>query len=110
MAKYLINPIYAYKEIKENFILYVKTAFGTRYDCLEKEREEFLKGIISWADKNDIGNLFGTSDDNYNLCQYNIVADTAAMCKGYVSELKAKLKKQFPRIRLIYQGNGNVVG
>lgn len=43
MAKYLINPIYAYKEIKENFILYVKTAFGTRYDEIEKEREELLK-------------------------------------------------------------------
>lgn len=42
MAKYLINPIYAYKEIKENFILYVKTAFGTRYDSIEKEREELL--------------------------------------------------------------------
>ena len=76
----------------------------------EKEREEFLKGIISWADKNDIGILFGTSDDNYYLCQFNIVADTVAMCKGYVSELKAKLKKHFPRVRLIYQGNGNVVG
>lgn len=24
MAKYLIDPIYAYKEIKDNFILYVK--------------------------------------------------------------------------------------
>ena len=42
MAKYLINPIYAYKEIKENFILYVKTAFGTRYESIEKEREELL--------------------------------------------------------------------
>jgi len=42
MAKYLINPIYSYKEIKENFILYVKTAFGTRYDSIEKEREELL--------------------------------------------------------------------
>ena len=43
MAKYLINPIYAYKEIKDNFILYVKTAFGTRYDSLESEREELLR-------------------------------------------------------------------
>ena len=42
MAKYLINPIYSHKEIKENFILYVKTAFGTRYDSIEKEREELL--------------------------------------------------------------------
>lgn len=43
MAKYLINPIYAYKEIKDNFLLYVKTAFGTRYDSLEKERDQLLR-------------------------------------------------------------------
>lgn len=43
MAKYLINPIYAYKEIKDNFILYVKTAFGTRYEKIEKEREDLLR-------------------------------------------------------------------
>lgn len=42
MAKYLINPIYAYKEIKDDFLLYVKTAFGTRYESIEKEREELL--------------------------------------------------------------------
>lgn len=42
MAKYLINPIYAYKEIKDDFLLYIKTAFGTRYDSIEKEREELL--------------------------------------------------------------------
>lgn len=43
MSKYLINPVYAYKEIKDNFILYIKTAFGTRYESLEKEREELLR-------------------------------------------------------------------
>lgn len=43
MAKYLIDPIYAYKEIKDNFILYVKTAFGTRYKSIEEEREELLR-------------------------------------------------------------------
>lgn len=43
MAKYLINPIYAYKEIKENFLLYIKTAFGTRYESIEREREELLR-------------------------------------------------------------------
>lgn len=43
MAKFLINPIYAYKEIKDNFLLYVKTAFGTRYESIEKEREELLR-------------------------------------------------------------------
>lgn len=43
MAKFLINPIYAYKEIKDNFLLYIKTAFGTRYERLEKEREDLLR-------------------------------------------------------------------
>ena len=43
MAKYLINPIHAYKEIKDDFLLYIKTAFGTRYDSIEKEREELLR-------------------------------------------------------------------
>lgn len=43
MAKYLINPIHAYKEIKDNFILYIKTAFGTRYESVESEREELLR-------------------------------------------------------------------
>lgn len=43
MAKYLINPIYAYKEIKDNFLLYIKTAFGTRYESVEREREDLLR-------------------------------------------------------------------
>ena len=43
MAKYLINPIYAYKEIRDNFLLYIKTAFGTRYEKIESEREELLR-------------------------------------------------------------------
>lgn len=42
MSKYLINPIHAYKEIKEDFILYIKTAFGTRYESVEHMREELL--------------------------------------------------------------------
>ena len=42
MSKYLINPIHAYKEIKEDFILYIKTAFGTRYESVERMREELL--------------------------------------------------------------------
>ena len=43
MAKYLINPIHAYKEIKDDFLLYIKTAFGTRYESIEREREQLLR-------------------------------------------------------------------
>jgi len=38
----MINPINVFDTIKDNFILYVKTAFGTRYPQFEKEREELL--------------------------------------------------------------------
>lgn len=43
------DPIGSYNAVKDNFILYIKTVFGTRFDSLEIEREELLrqKGIIS---------------------------------------------------------------
>ena len=31
MGKYLLDPIKSFEEIRNNFILYVKTAFGTRF-------------------------------------------------------------------------------
>ena len=36
------NPIQVYEKIKENFILYVETAFGTRYKGLEAQRRNLL--------------------------------------------------------------------
>lgn len=39
----MIDPIKAFVTIKENFILYVKTAFGTRFPTIESEREALLK-------------------------------------------------------------------
>lgn len=36
------DPIYAFEVIKENFIRYVKTAFGTKFNGLEKERYALL--------------------------------------------------------------------
>lgn len=36
------NPIQAFEKIKENFILYIKTAFSTRYVDFEEERENLL--------------------------------------------------------------------
>lgn len=37
------DPIGAFNRIKENFILYVKTAFGTRFQTFEQEREALLR-------------------------------------------------------------------
>ncbi|AKB67566.1 hypothetical protein DU57_14205 [Methanosarcina mazei] len=36
------DPIGAFDEVKANFIRYIKTAFGTRFESIEKEREEIL--------------------------------------------------------------------
>jgi len=36
------DPIGAFDEVKANFIRYIKTAFGTRFESIEKEREELL--------------------------------------------------------------------
>lgn len=45
----MLDPIGAFNRIRANFLLYVKTAFGTRFPSLEKEREELLlrKGVLT---------------------------------------------------------------
>ena len=49
MGKYLLDPIKSFEEIRSNFILYIKTAFGTRFkesthgfESFEQEREALL--------------------------------------------------------------------
>lgn len=39
----MLDPIGAYTQIRDNFILYLKTAFATRYPALEAEREALLR-------------------------------------------------------------------
>lgn len=73
----------------------------------EEEREEFLKAILEWGNDNKIGILFGTSQDNTYMCEFNVVCNTSAMCKGYVAELKNKLKKMFPKAKIIMQMSGS---
>ena len=43
------DPIGAFEKIRDNFILYLKTAFSTQFPGLEREREEMLKqpGILN---------------------------------------------------------------
>ena len=37
------NPIQVFEKIRDNFILYLETAFGTRYADFEAERNELMK-------------------------------------------------------------------
>jgi DEAD/DEAH box helicase domain-containing protein len=45
----MIDPIGSFERIQTNFLLYIKTAFGTQFESVEKEREELLKkpGVFS---------------------------------------------------------------
>ena len=42
MSKYLINPVRAFYDIKDQYIKYIQTAFRTRYPSFEAEREKLL--------------------------------------------------------------------
>lgn len=77
----------------------------TDLDKYESQRIEFLNEVIGWAGNNGIGILFGISNNDEYMCRFDVEAETSAMCKGYVAELKAKLKKQFPKVRLVRQFN-----
>ena len=39
----MLDPIGAFEQIRDNLILYIKTAFGTRYPSLEIEREHLMR-------------------------------------------------------------------
>jgi hypothetical protein len=74
MGKYLLDPIKSFEEIRSNFILYIKTAFGTRFkesengtQNFESEREDLmavgrkLRRILSRAIP-ELRNLKGVVD------------------------------------------------
>lgn len=45
----MFDPIGAFEEIRRNFVLYIKTAFGTRFPSLESERDCLLnqEGVLN---------------------------------------------------------------
>ena len=76
----------------------------------EAKKELYVKSIVQWANKHCVDVLLGESEDNCYLCEYVVRANTDALCKGYVAELKHMLKIGFPKIRLLYQASGNFLG
>jgi DEAD/DEAH box helicase domain-containing protein len=43
-----MNPLAAFESVRDQFLLYIKTAFGTRFPALERERERLLRlpGVV----------------------------------------------------------------
>lgn len=75
----------------------------------EAKKELYVKSIIQWANEHNVDVLLGESEDNSYLCEYVAKANTNALCKGYVAELKQMLKVGFPKIKLLYQASGNLL-
>jgi hypothetical protein len=75
--------------------------------------EEPMKAKIDrlneWCTKQGIQFICGTSDDNTYLCEYKIIANTKAMCKGLLQELKSILKDMYPYVKEIWQGSGDIL-
>ena len=73
----------------------------------EEKHKIALEEIVEWANNAGVAILFGTSEDNTYLCEYKIVGKTVAFCKGLASELKALLKDEFPKTKMVWQGTGD---
>lgn len=65
--------------------------------------------VIDWANRLNIYVGFGTSEDGTYLCEYEVTGQTARMCKGVATELKALLKSEWERVRLGYQVEGQKI-
>ena len=79
----------------------------TDLEAFEHPKMPKLMEIIEWAKKNGVALTFGTSEDNTYLCEFDVVAKTVQMCKGYKEELKAMLKEIFPKARCIVEWRGD---
>lgn len=75
----------------------------------EKKHETMLNNLVEWATRLNIAINIGTSEDNTYLCEFKIVGATASYCRGLCSELKQMLKAEFPKIKSIWQGSGDVL-
>ena len=73
----------------------------------EEKKKVQLLNIVDWCNRFEVEINLGTADDNTYLCEYKIVANTKAMCKGLLKELKQMLKDCFPYVETLLQMEGD---
>lgn len=111
------NPIQVFDSIKDNFILYVKTAFSTRYKNFEKEREDLLNqdkifARAPWVEPlpiykssnkkiSGIESVAGLSDDELKIFK-NIVS------KGLIGDYEI-YQHQYEMLNKAMEGNHCVI-
>ena len=75
----------------------------------ERPKEAALRSILDWGTELGIAIRFGTSSDGSYLCEYNVRARTASLCRGYVAELRQLLKPHFPKVETLFQASGDLI-
>lgn len=91
---------------------FIQGTFELDYDVkdlisYEESHKTALENIIDWSNDYEMSIMFGTSKDDTYLCEYDVICNTAAMCKGVVAELKHMLKSEFKKTKSVRQFSGN---
>lgn len=73
----------------------------------EEIHKRAIEELFDWSSSYDVVINMGTSDDNTYLIEYKIVARTASMCKGILSEMKQILKDEWKKTKMVWQGSGD---
>ena len=113
----MINPINVFDTIKDSFILYVKTAFRTRYTKFEEEREELLNKDKIFARAPWVEPLPEYKPANYSISEIpnvpnlseeelNVFKELAG--SGLVGNFKLHLH-QFEMLQKAMEGNHCVI-
>jgi len=115
----MYDPIGSFDKIRENFILYIKTAFGTKFDSIEQERESILreKGLLHqdpWIEPlpryKSSGKTIGGLNDNdlpgLNPTQINLFKDLVGCGLFGTNELYTH---QYEMLTKVLNGNNCVV-
>ncbi|MBK6699251.1 MAG: hypothetical protein IPG55_04990 [Saprospiraceae bacterium] len=111
------NPINVFDTIKDSFILYVKTAFGTRYPRFEDERNELLNRDKIFARAPWVGPLPEYKPSEYSISEIpsvpNLSLEELTIFKelagsGLVGDFKLH-QHQYEMIQKAMDGNHCVI-
>jgi len=115
----MLDPIGSYEDLRENFILYLKTRFSTRFPSIEEEREELLKtpGTIStdpWIEpipkfKSSNKRIFDLNEDDVPGLDDQLRSEFIEFCQqGLIGEFPL-YQHQLEMLHAVRQGKNCII-
>ncbi|WP_191861040.1 DEAD/DEAH box helicase [Hanstruepera ponticola] len=117
----MINPLGIFEKVKEGYISYIKTAFGTRYEDFEANRENLLntdkvlyrqpwiEPLLEYksAEGKEIKNL--TEQDLFGFTKKDVELFNGFVSKGLFTGNYPLYEHQFRMLQLALEGNNCVI-